>query len=132
MLERMVSQLSGIFDGEQALTSPVVKVLLQRVASQGSGLAGLLSMFRQKGFENHVSSWISQGDNLPISPSEVQQGLGREDLQQIAAQAGVKPETASEQLAQVLPMLIDKLTPEGKLPQENLLQQTMAALAKKV
>jgi uncharacterized protein YidB (DUF937 family) len=75
--------------------------------------------FSAEGVRQLVSSWISTGENFPISPAELTQGLGAENVNLIAAQAGVPPETASHQLAELLPSLIDRLTPQGHVPEER-------------
>jgi uncharacterized protein YidB (DUF937 family) len=91
---------------------------------QTGGLQGLVQSFTQKGLGNIVSSWVSTGPNLPISGDQIQSALGNDTLSSLAQKAGVAPEMASSLLAQVLPGLVDKLTPEGKIPESgNLLEQ---------
>jgi uncharacterized protein YidB (DUF937 family) len=63
-----------------------------------------------------VSSWISTGENKSISPEQLQSALGQEKLSQFAKQAGVSGSEASAALAGMLPGLVDKLSPDGKLP----------------
>lgn len=79
-----------------------------------------------------VSSWVSRGKNLPISPEQIQQGLGDDLLKQLAAQAGLSSEAASGQLADLLPGLIDKLTPDGKMPDAKLIEQGLNLLRGKL
>jgi uncharacterized protein YidB (DUF937 family) len=81
------------------------------------GLTGLVSMFTQGGLGHLVSSWISTGQNLPISASQITQVLGSQQLNQLAAKAGLSPQAAGAGLAQLLPSLVDRLTPDGKLPE---------------
>ena len=64
-----------------------------------------------------VKSWIGNGQNLPVTGEQIQQVLGNEQVAAIARQLGVDPSQASAQLAQVLPGLVDKLTPNGQVPQ---------------
>jgi len=66
-----------------------------------------------------VNSWVSTGQNLPITPAQIKQGLGSDFLSQLAGKAGVSPDAASTQLSGLLPDLIDKLTPNGKMKQEG-------------
>ena len=81
------------------------------------GLSGLVQAFQQKGMGDMVSAWIKTGPNPPISGHQVQQVFGGDQIGQLAAKVGVPPQMASSLLASVLPTLIDKLTPEGQIPQ---------------
>ena len=62
-----------------------------------------------------MNSWVSTGKNLPITPEQVKQGLGSDFLSQLAGKAGVSPDAASTQLSRLLPSVIDKVTPNGKI-----------------
>lgn len=61
-----------------------------------------------------ISSWIGTGKNLPISVEQIQQALGKEKIQQLSETAGMSPEDVKAKLAEHLPNIIDKLTPDGK------------------
>jgi uncharacterized protein YidB (DUF937 family) len=92
--------------------------ILQMLTSQQTGgLQGLVQSFTQKGLGDIVSSWVSTGPNLPVSIDQLHAALGPEAIQSLAQKAGVAPEMAGSVLAQVLPMIVDKLTPDGKLPE---------------
>lgn len=79
-----------------------------------------------------MNSWISTGQNLPISAEQIQGVLGSDQVKQIAAQVGVSPDVASSKLAELLPTMIDKLTPDGKLPEGgNLLQQALGFFSRR-
>jgi uncharacterized protein YidB (DUF937 family) len=89
----------------------------------------LIQSFAQKGLGTIVSSWVSTGPNLPVSGDQIQSALGNDTLSSLAQKAGVAPEMASSLLAQLLPGLVDKLTPEGKIPESgNLLEQGLSFL----
>jgi uncharacterized protein YidB (DUF937 family) len=96
------------------------------------GLAGLIQAFQKNGLGDIVNSWVGTGRNLPISPEQVQQGLGGDLLKQLAAQAGLSTQAAGGQLANLLPGLIDKLTPEGRMPESNLIEQGLNLLRGKL
>ncbi|PSH05339.1 MAG: hypothetical protein CXZ00_03990 [Acidobacteria bacterium] len=83
-----------------------------------SGLQQLVQLFQEKGLGGVVSSWIGTGSNLPISGEQLQSVLGSERVQQLADRLGLSPEMVKEQLAQHLPHAVDKMTPEGKLPEK--------------
>lgn len=69
-----------------------------------------------------MNSWVSTGQNLPITPSQVEQGLGGDLLSQLASQAGLSSGAAGSQLAGLLPDVVDKLTPNGKTEAAGLEQ----------
>ena len=93
------------------------------------GLAGLAKNFQSHGLGDIFSSWVSTGENKPIAPEQLQTALGQDKLQQLSGGAGMALQAALPLLAQFLPVVIDKLTPQGQLPQNNnLLQQGLAAL----
>ena len=87
--------------------------------NQGRGLSELVSAFQQKGLSGIVNSWVGTGANLPINADQIEQALGQERLQQIAAKFGVPPETVKAKLAEVLPTVVDRLTPNGKIENEE-------------
>lgn len=99
---------------------------------QHGGLNGVLEKLNQAGFGDQVKSWIGTGANLPISPDALQQALGSGKLQELAARVGVSPEVLKEQLAQHLPGLVDKLSPNGQLPDNAMLQQGLSMLRGKL
>ena len=100
-------------------SNPLVSTIMQMINNQPGGLSGLVQQFHDKGLGSLVSSWVGTGQNLPISTDQLQHVLGSEQVKQLAAQAGISPETASSHLTQLLPMLIDKLTPNGRVPEAS-------------
>ena len=88
---------------------------------QKGGLSGLVQMFQDKGLGDTVSSWISTGKNLPVSADQIKQALGSDQIQQLSEHVGVSQEEASTGLADLLPEIIDKLTPDGKMPENDML-----------
>ena len=97
-------------------SNPLVSSVMQMINNQPGGLSGLVQQFHDKGLGGLVSSWVSTGQNLPISADQLQHVLGSDQVKELAAKAGISPETASSHLSQLLPMLIDKLTPNGQVP----------------
>ena len=110
-------------------SNSLLPVVLQMIQNHPGGLSGLVQGFQSKGLGDIINSWISTGHNLPISPDQVTQALGHDQVNQMAASAGVSPAAASSSLAALLPALIDKLTPNGQVPhQSSLLEQGMSML----
>jgi hypothetical protein len=84
------------------------------------GVGGLVDAFQKGGLSEVAQSWVSSGANLPVSPEQIQAVLGSGVVGQFAEKLGVDPQTAAAKLSEVLPGLVDKLTPSGKLPDEGL------------
>jgi uncharacterized protein YidB (DUF937 family) len=97
-------------------SNPLVASVMQLINSQPGGLSGLVQRFHEKGLGGLVSSWVGTGQNLPVAADQLEHVLGSERVRALAAQAGIPPEIASAHLAQLLPMIVDKLTPNGQLP----------------
>ncbi|HPT27947.1 MAG TPA: YidB family protein [Bryobacteraceae bacterium] len=108
LLENLAGGLMGGGD------SPVSAVL-ELVQKYPGGLAGLVNTFQEKGLGGVAASWVSTGSNLPISASQITSVLGSGQLSDIASKLGVSPGDASGQLANMLPQVIDKLTPGGEI-----------------
>ena len=96
----------------------------------GGGLQDLIRGFQKQGMGDAVSSWIGTGDNMPITPDQVQQGLGHERTQQMAQRSGLSLEALLPMLAAALPMVIDALTPKGQVPDRDSLQQNLRLAAR--
>ncbi len=91
--------------------------LAQQLLSQNGGIQGLLEKFQAQGLGEAVQSWVGTGQNQGINAEQIQKVLGSEQLQALAGKLGVDPQQAASQLAQFLPGLVDKLTPNGQIPQ---------------
>jgi uncharacterized protein YidB (DUF937 family) len=121
------SLLSGS-DKQKQLTSAA----LSRISDPATGgLLGLVNTLRQLGLDDVVSSWISTGENKPISSEQVQNALGEGQINQMAQDMEVSHQEVLTGLAGLLPQLIDKLTPDGKLPEGNALDQGLELLKKR-
>ncbi len=102
--------------------------ILSRLLTQSGGLQGLASKFSQSGQGNVFQSWVGMGENQPVSSNQIQQTLGSEQVKAIASRMGVDPAQASSFLAEYLPKIVDKLTPEGKVDPTADHQQGLAAM----
>jgi uncharacterized protein YidB (DUF937 family) len=96
------------------------------------GIDGLVQKFTKGGLGDIISSWVSTGANLPISPEQIQKGLGPTQISQMASQLGISPDAVSKQLAKILPGVVDKLTPEGKVPTQDIIAQGLNMLKGKL
>lgn len=105
----------------EGAASPLLAGIMQLVNDpQTGGLAGLVQAFQNGGLGDVVKSWVSTGQNLPISAEQIQSVLGSSGiLQNLASQFGLSSEQVSGQLAELLPQVVDKLTPNGAIPDSN-------------
>ncbi len=111
--------------------NPLMDIVLGLVTNpQTGGLKGLIQKFKEKGFGDAVSSWISTGENQSVSGDQIQHALGGNLIQQIAEQLGSSKTEISGGLSDLLPQIIDKLTPNGTLPDGDSLQQGLNSLKK--
>jgi uncharacterized protein YidB (DUF937 family) len=86
----------------------------------GGGLGGLVGQFAKNGMGDIIGSWIGKGENMPISADQLSQVLGGDAIANIAQQMGMSHGDAAGQLSQMLPQIIDKLTPHGQAPAGGL------------
>lgn len=85
----------------------------------GGGLGGLLSQFEQAGLGHVAQSWVGNGPNQPVSPQQLNNVFGEEQVQSMANQAGMQPHDFLSQLSQHLPHAVNGVTPNGQLPPEG-------------
>jgi uncharacterized protein YidB (DUF937 family) len=86
----------------------------------GAGLDALIRQFDQAGLGREMGSWIGTGQNLPISPDQLAQVFGRGSLEQMAQTSGLGVDQVSNGLSDLLPQLIDRVTPEGRVPAQGI------------
>ncbi len=126
----LLDNLEGMAMSKVAGSNPEAAAVLQMIQSHPGGVDGLVQSFHSNGLGGLINSWTSNGANQPVSAAQIQQVLGSEKVQAFAQKLGVSPEAASSTLAQLLPTVIDKLTPNGAVPnQSNLMQMGESLLA---
>lgn len=116
LMDQLGQAVGGMLGGNSG-QNPLMQALTGLLGQNSSvgGLAGLVQTFQKNGLGEIVNSWVSTGKNLPVTPQQIQQGLGGDLLKQLATKAGISTEAAGTQLAGLLPDLVDKLTPTGKI-----------------
>src|SRR5260370_20701089 len=92
---------------------------LQKMVGSSGGLQGLIWKLSRSGLGQQVQSWVSTGENQPISGSQVRRAIDSRQLSAMADQAGLTPEETSDQLAKVLPAVVNQATPQGQLPDND-------------
>jgi uncharacterized protein YidB (DUF937 family) len=113
--------LGGII-GALANNPQVLQAITGMLANDGTqgGLGGLMAKFQQAGLGDVISSWVGSGENKPISGDQISQALGPDTISDLASKLGLNTGDAAGQLSQILPGLIDKLTPQGSAPANGL------------
>ena len=112
-------------NAEAKVTGPQTKLLQAALAmlsdhGQAGGLPGLIGRFQEAGLGDVIGSWISSGQNFPISAEQIQQILGNGHLQQISEETALTQDETATHLSVLLPDLIDRLTPNGQAPEGGL------------
>jgi uncharacterized protein YidB (DUF937 family) len=107
----------GMFDGILGgVVGAGATTLLNSFIEKQGGLQNVVAQFEKNGLGDTMKSWISQGQNLPITADQIHQALGSDTVKNLAAKMGLPADKLAELLAQHLPQAIDKVTPDGKLP----------------
>jgi len=128
LLDSVVGSLTA---GNTPGGTGLLEAVMQLIQNQPGGLAGLVQSFQQGGLAEIVNSWVATGQNLPVSGQQLASVLGSGPLQGMAAQLGLSPDQVAGSLADLLPQVVDQLTPNGQLPQGgDLLAQGMDLLKK--
>ena len=91
------------------------------------GLQGAAA--RRVGFSEQADSWVSRGANKPIPPDAMTQIFGRDGIEQISRQAGISEDEASRGLSELLPEVVDRVTPDGDVPDGGSLTSSVDDLA---
>ncbi|MGC1404592.1 MAG: YidB family protein [Thermodesulfobacteriota bacterium] len=101
--------------------NPLFETVLGLISNpEIGGLQGMLETFKSKGLGEIISSWIGTGENQAISKDQILEAIGKDQIQKMAEKVGISQEEASGGLASLLPEIIDKLTPNGELPEGGL------------
>jgi uncharacterized protein YidB (DUF937 family) len=96
------------------------------------GLGALLEQMQHAGFGEQARSWVGSGDNLPLPSGALEQIFGAGGLAEIARRAGLSEADTSRGLAQLMPEVVNHVTPTGDVPPANDLLASVDALAKRL
>ncbi len=132
LLDDVLNKATAVAPAKDSSQSSLSAAILSMLSSQSGGIPGLVERFAANGLGHVVNSWISTGQNLPISPEQIQTVLGSEQVQAIAAKAGISPEAAQTGISQLLPQIVDHLTPNGEAPKGDLMSRGMELLKGKL
>ncbi|HEY1623491.1 MAG TPA: YidB family protein [Streptosporangiaceae bacterium] len=125
-IEDILSMLGGQ-KGEAGGLASIMK-LFGGNGGNSAGLQGMMSQLQSSGMQDQVQSWIGQGQNKPVSGEQIRQAVDPTVLNQVAEQAHISPEEASNKVAQVLPEMVNQVTPQGQMPSSDPFSQGLGAL----
>ncbi|HKI24862.1 MAG TPA: YidB family protein [Candidatus Sulfotelmatobacter sp.] len=126
----LLDNLENMAAGRVAGSNPEAAAVLEMIQNHPGGVSGMVEAFHNKGLGGVVNSWIGTGENQAVTPDQIQQALGSAPVQALAQKLGVSPEQAGSTLSQLLPTIVDKLSPNGAVPEHsNLLQMGEGLLA---
>jgi len=115
--------LGSVFDGvageNQAQRGDLLLQVVLALLQQNGGLEGVLGKLRHGGLGQQADSWVSTGQNLGISPHQLQQVFGSSAIGDLASQLGMSEDQANSTIAQLLPEGINRLTPQGQVPKNG-------------
>ena len=132
LLDQLKSGLAEKLGGKSNLSS-MLEHAMDLINNPGTGgLSGFIETFKNKGLGDVVSSWIGTGQNLPVSVEQIKQVLGSDKIQQIAQKVNISKDAVAQHLSELLPQIIDKLTPDGKVPEAGNLTEAFNMLKKKL
>ena len=110
-------------------TPDLGKLWKQLTDNIGGGMSGALDKLKKSSIGEQVQSWIGKGENKPVNAEQMKQAIGPERLEQIAKQTGTTPDQAAQMMADKLPGMVDKMTPDGQIPEPQTIKQNVAGAA---
>ncbi len=127
LLDQVTGALAGAKGG--GANAMLMQQLISMMSKPGA-LSSLMAAFQKQGLDSVVQSWIGTGQNLPISADQVQKVFGNDMLGQLASKAGMQTPEAASALSGLLPQVVDKLSPGGKMPSANDLGGLLSSVGK--
>ncbi len=124
LLDSLVSTAvtSALGGNAEGLTGNLVKGVVGMLTNSSSGgLSGLVEKLNQSGLGDIAASWIGKGNNQPVTPQQIETALGADKVAELAKEAGIPPEKGAEVLSQVLPSVVNEMTPDGEIPEPHKL-----------
>ena len=120
---------SSPIGGKGALLAMLLPLAMQWVQRNG-GIGAVLDRFKQQGYSQQAASWVSTGENQPVDAQAVTEVVGADELSRLSQQLGVPHEQVASGLADILPQVVNHLTPAGDVPSDadDVLGSGLAAL----
>jgi uncharacterized protein YidB (DUF937 family) len=127
LIDQILSGAAG--EAQTAASNPMasVEMLMRLIHRCPGGLQGLLQKLSEGGLAAQVHSWVSAGPNMRVNADQIMEALGHKRLQRVAAHFGVDQELLANTIADLLPDLVDRLTPAGRTD-EGTIESGLARL----
>lgn len=111
--------------------TPEESVISSLLGEGGTKLTGLLDKLNAGGLDDVVKSWMGKGENKTVNADQIKTALGSEEVAAVAAKLGVSQDEAANKIAKILPGIIDRLTPDGLVPDPDAVADKIIGLFKK-
>jgi uncharacterized protein YidB (DUF937 family) len=119
----ILNTVKSVLGGGKEKKNDLMSSIMFLVGEQSGGLDGLVSQFKSQGLGGIISSWVGTQKNLPISSDQIKSVFGDDTIKSMATKLGMDTNALTGQLSDLLPQVVDKLTPEGKVPEDDLLSK---------
>jgi Uncharacterized protein conserved in bacteria len=126
LFDSLAGSMLGKLGGEKGAIAQVAVDLF----NQNGGLPGVLEKFRAAGLADEVASWVGKGANLQITAAQITQVLGSSTIQAAAGKLGIAPSEISAKIAEYLPQVVDRMTPDGTVGKDTNLLATLLGMLK--
>lgn len=111
--------LGGALGGKRGALLMLLLPYAMRWVQQQGGIGAVLKRFQQQGYGRQSQSWVDLGANQPVDGQAVEQVMGREEIAQVARQLGLPEQEVTQGLAEIMPEMVDQLTPQGQLEPQS-------------
>lgn len=118
LLDSIVASM-GTDNPQTRAQASLLPALIEMVRAYPGGLPGIIGKFQQEGLGGVIASWTGSGQNESVSPDQLNSVLGDDMVQGLAERSGMDISTVLSSLSVMLPSLVDQLTPDGKVPDEQ-------------
>ncbi|EMY71898.1 YidB family protein [Leptospira vanthielii] len=108
---------------ELVQNNPQIVSGIQKIVEENGGVSGIVQKFKDKGFADAASSWVGTGENVNIGANDVMKVLGNDSIQELAKKVGLDSEATAGLIGNLLPLVVDKLSPDGKEPGGDITSQ---------
>lgn len=130
MFDSVVNRLTEGKEDLAGAPKKLVEGTLEMINEQKDGLKAMVDTLGKSGLSEHVKSWVGTGSNLPVSPDQIKQALGSDEIERLALKTKLSVEEVTSHLAAALPQIVDKLTPDGKITAGGLKDHAQGLLGK--
>ncbi|RPI75526.1 MAG: DUF937 domain-containing protein [Ignavibacteriales bacterium] len=117
----ILNTVKSVFGGDEKKNDLMSSIM--SLVRQSGGLNGLISKFKSQGLGDVISSWVGTQNNLPISSDQIKKVFGDDTIKSMSTKLGMDTNVLTGQLSDLLPQVVDKLTPQGKVPEGDILSK---------